>query len=507
VKNLLIGILFFSLVFVPHVEAQTSACDRGQDILQQELTFCDRPDRPLTKGEFVWLLSQVAYDSGRVDRRAVSESDALDLCLERGFLRGEGNNQSTLGRVLPLNRATAVTLLVRVFPKLSSYPSSAEFEDLQGVQWYTESARRLVRSGTIVGLKRDDLRLFGADELLTGGDAVSLVFQALRAVTVLEETRDGVPHLSSLLARDPFERSSSVDEDFRAMKVPLANRVIPAGANAVEMVQYELTGQGTFEELVFERSGPGRETDFIGLSVSVYEGEYSVRVSSSRVISAESQQVRFPVQIDLRGKLLIALMASLSPTASASSVHDFTLVEVTIDGKVIDLSMDKTAASVMLATVSTGVVEMKNNGALNNLLRKPEDVVTRWELNMMGSEGGDLESITLRISGTVGTESISNFRLFVDRYSAPIARVDQVTENGLVNLRVCVPESLSCEPVRMERGETEVFYLMADLSQVRHQRSIEFELEEPSDLVVRGHASGFPLRVDSRDFGTRAVAF
>ncbi|MDF2379145.1 MAG: hypothetical protein P1V18_02890 [Candidatus Gracilibacteria bacterium] len=491
---------------------------------------------------------------------------AVNTAYEEGLLSGEGGDVSKSGAGNTLNRAVAATIGGRAYSVVDEFPSDGSMSDLTGGQWYSDYAKKAVSAGVIVGKVKDGVRNFAPADILTYGESMALAFQFARAEIAYDEWtsagNSGVPSTSAITALDAldvynfnvsYDFSDVVVDDgddntntnkpevpevtgpesFSAMALNTDSGVnVPKGANNVRFAAFEVSGNANVTEVEIVRSGPGDESD-IG-NVYLYYGDQLLadvsnqfayngngmqlaasnadmyrteRRTTGKSINSEDQKVRFFVNIAVRGTGVLEIRGDLSATAGASSQHRFSLIEVKTSNEVYEFAANVAQYMGNLMTTggtAVGEVTIRPNASINDVYVGQKDaVVTRFELQLDSNESGMFQRIALQFRGGVSGSDISNLKLFMVGTSDAIATTPTVGFNDLATFIICATKVNDvCQPMQINKGDTRVFYVTANLDGAQNNEDIKVDLDENTDLVMIGGTLGFGMTVTEEPGGT-----
>jgi len=392
--------------------------------------------------------------------------------------------------------------------------SPTRFTDVPADAWFAIYVSVALDSGLVRG--EGGGNTFGAGAPVNNATGYKLV------LTVLEVTTEDGTVLAlesvSVVRGDttPVDTPSDLagPESISATAVDLGSRNVPRGANSVVISSFMLEGNADIVQVKLVRYGAGDEIDLndiylyfgdVLLDADTYRTE---RRTTGKSINSDTQEVVFFLSLRLRGRGMLEARADLSTTAAASAQHGFRLVSVTTTSQTYEYDRTDSRYAGTVITVSGAVVgtaTMRNNASLDDCYVGDRCMITRFEFQLDSTESADFVRIALQIQGGVSGTDITNFEMFQVGRSEPVASAEFVGYNDLVTLVLCVrDDNGECQPLRVNKGDTVVFYVMADLEGAQNSESINVNVDENTDVVLVGTTLGFGLQINTTAYSTIA---
>lgn len=393
--------------------------------------------------------------------------------------------------------------------------SPTRFTDVPADAWFAIYVSVALDSGLVRG--EGGGNTFGAGAPVNNATGYKLV------LTVLEVTTEDGTVLALESVSVVRGDSTPVDdtpsdlagpESVSATAVDLGSRNVPRGANSVVISSFMLEGNADIVQVKLIRYGAGDEIDLndiylyygdVLLDADTYRTE---RRTTGKSINSDTQEVVFFLSLRLRGRGLLEARADLSTTAAASAQHGFRLVSVTTTSQTYEYGTTDSRYAGTVVTVSGAVVgtaTMRNNASLDDCYVGDRCMITRFEFQLDSTESADFVRIALQIQGGVSGTDITNFEMFQVGRSEPVASAEFVGYNDLVTLVLCVrDDNGECQPLRINKGDTVVFYVMADLEGAQNAETINVNVDENTDVVLVGTTLGFGLQINTTAYSTVA---
>ena len=394
--------------------------------------------------------------------------DAM-ACMVENKLMGQGEGVTQLN---PLKGAIKAEVIVI----LNAQVDYADTEELDVI---------------LIAAERADVELDVMQEALdTGMNVVDGVLVAVEVIPVDDVPVDDVPVDDVPVDDIPVDTVPVAG----AIAVSLApdspaSKTINPGANGVPIAMFTFSGAGTIDTITFKRTGGGASTDFS--AVSLYKG--ATRLKAGKTISADTNTVDFaglnlvvadgaPVTLTLKGDLTIA--------AAAASTHQFT-IENAAAVKSNATGVTGVPVTSNLMTVGGAVVQTITI-APANVLSKPtlgqkQVEVSNFKLTA-GTNDINFSSITLTHGGTITRSFLSNLKL-TDSADTTVALATVATmDSDLLVLTLATP-------YKIPKNNNRSFRIWGDILGGKTTDTLDFYLDESTDLVAVDSTVGYGARV------------
>lgn len=271
-----------------------------------------------------------------------------------------------------------------------------------------------------------------------------------------------------------------------------AGMSVPLGATGVPFTVVNCTADAptTLYAMTFHRFGAGDEADIA--DVYLYEG--ANRLTTGRSINSETQEVELSgLNKTISGNTSFVVVGDIALGAAPASQHGFELLSKDkIDSNATSISgtFPIQGNLMTISGATAGTVSVEANGSLDELTIGEMGRIAQFELENSGTESAELDRLALYVRGTCGSESVSDFNLFVTGSSEVLASTSGVGAKDLASFALANPFVFS-------QGESRIFYVEAQ-NNCRNGETIRTYIDETTDVHVTGTAAGagFGLLVD-----------
>lgn len=283
-----------------------------------------------------------------------------------------------------------------------------------------------------------------------------------------------------------------------------AGSTLPSGANGVTMLKLNVSNSGSsavvLSSATIRRSGVGHADDFE--AVYLYQG--ASRLTTGRSINSSTNDVSFSglnVSVAAGGSVSLSLVADMADLGgdNAGNQNSLSLSALMVgSSSVSGLPVSGGTFSISGASVGEVTVEAGADPA-NVKAGAKQAKLAKFTLTASGEEDLDLHGISLFHGGSLSNSDLSNLKL--KQGGLTLASVDGVSSKDLVVF------SLS-SPMFLEEGQTRTYEVYGDVAGgARSGDSIEFYVDESSDVRAVGRTYGYGVTVDALDFDSDDASF
>lgn len=270
---------------------------------------------------------------------------------------------------------------------------------------------------------------------------------------------EAVPYL--IVETQTLEMSEGIPRG--AMRVPAASFVLTA--NCAEDV--------TINSVTVRRSGLGASSDI----ASLYIGSNIRRISRAVSIGSKDGTATLRlrgVSVPACTALPLTVYVNFSPDAAISSEHRFEIIDIDTSPQARVTYKRGVTPSLRPAGLGNGVITVEFLKLLQNPRYGSNRQLARIRLSADSTSNHQLHSITFTNEGSATNTDLQNLFL-EDAKGNHLTNISASMENDLVILTFD-------PPFQLMKGNTHVLNLKGNVMASR-RRTIQFELEEPSDLV------------------------
>jgi len=278
-----------------------------------------------------------------------------------------------------------------------------------------------------------------------------------------------------------------------ASDTPVA-ATLPMTAQGVTFAKYSLTGTGTLNQIAFKRDGAGSVEDFDNL----YIYKDGVRLTAGRSITTSTSKVTF-INLGITAPATFELVADISGTAgnvnyfTVESVSDV-VVNGTIGGsfpiKGNTMGISGTAAGTLTVAKSGAAARNVTIGAL-------QQEISQFKVTT-ATEGANISRIQLFNGGTADNALVTNLKL-KDQTGTVVATASNIGSNGYVSFVFNAPYYIA-------KGESEIFYVYADIGAQKPDRTIILYQELATDILAKGTTYGYGMTATITNFTSTSTA-
>lgn len=493
-----------------------------------------RCEDPANRAEFSKMVSiafgfgsETDYDAGFTDMEAGAwYVGYINVLAQNGVLTGDTDEDGLTGTVRPgdyVNRAEAAKMLALAGGMELVEATGEVFSDVEADAWYAEYVETLYWDYVVDGYGDGT---YGPGDWLTRCQLAKMVVGSQnptdRPVEEEEEEEeasttdtdaDGIMDDVDNCVDDANAEQEDTDLDGVGDACPVdveasegsltveggtavSGGTVPQGATHVEMLNVDFTASDddiTLTELAFAREGVGATSDIS--NVYLYDGDD--RLTTGRTISSDTQLVTFSsLNLDVAAgdTMTLTVVVDFSSTASAANTHSFVMESaeaVTHNGTSTEGTFPIEGEEYSLSGSDAGTVTISKYGSLSNSTVGETDAeVAKFKLEA-STEDTWLQTISLRVSGTISNSLLSNFVLWEG--TTEIASTTSVSDRDLIVFSLETP-------LEIERGDNKVFTITADIGAADANDMILIDLDENADIVSIGEVYGFGSQVVSTDY-------
>ncbi|HXF43951.1 MAG TPA: peptidoglycan-binding domain-containing protein, partial [Candidatus Paceibacterota bacterium] len=271
---------------------------------------------------------------------------------------------------------------------------------------------------------------------------------------------------------------------------PLPN-VLPQGASGVEMLKFNLAGNGTVTGITMKRTGAGKTSDFS--AVYLYKG--SERLTSGRSINSSSHEVVFTgLNLAVSGVTTLRLVADIDTAATQGDYNAFQVTSVTTSVTVTGLPVSGNEFSISGADAGTITATDQSDGLSNPSVGQANAEVFRFKLTT-ANEDMKVSRISVFYGGAVSKSNLSNFVLKDLLTGNTLATTPSINDKDLIVFDLTTPYEL-------KKGDSRQFSVYLDVAagaRTGTSETLIFYFEEASDILAIGNQYGYGASVTISD--------
>ncbi|MBI1960729.1 MAG: peptidoglycan-binding protein [Candidatus Liptonbacteria bacterium] len=262
-----------------------------------------------------------------------------------------------------------------------------------------------------------------------------------------------------------------------------AGKVLPQGAAGVEMLKFNVAGNGTVNSITMKRTGAGQTADFS--AVYLYRG--NERLTSGRTINSSTHEVNFAsVNLSVSGATTLRLVGDISTTAAQGNYNAFQVSAVSASTSVSGVPVSGNQFSISGADAGTITATDQSDGLSNPNVGQSNAEMFRFKLTT-ASEDMDLKRVSVFYAGAVSKSNLSNFKLKDLLTGNIVATVNSISGEDLIVFDLTTPYALL-------KGDSRQFQMFADIAGGSRSGTAEtliFYFEEGSDIYAVGRQYGY----------------
>ncbi len=271
-----------------------------------------------------------------------------------------------------------------------------------------------------------------------------------------------------------------------------AATTLPYNADGVTFLKLNVSGSGTISQLTLTRKGAGSTEDFD----DIYIYKDGVRLTAGRTLSSATGKVSF-INLNITAPATIEVVADLSATTGNV---DYLAIEsasdVTANGTVGG-AFPINGNPMSFSGTPAGTITVVRSGSTsgNVTIGAVEAEISQFKVTT-ATEGGYVKRVKLFNGGTADNDKITNLKL-KDNSNNTLATASSISTSGYVDFVLSAPYFI-------QKGESAIFRVYADIGATKPERTIRLYLEIASDILVTGNLYGYgmPATITSYDSDT-----
>ncbi len=260
-----------------------------------------------------------------------------------------------------------------------------------------------------------------------------------------------------------------------------AAATLPSTAQGITFAKYSLTGTGTLNQIAFKRDGAGAVEDFDNL----YIYKDGVRLTAGRSITTSTSKVTF-INLGITAPATFELVADIS--ATAGNVNYFTIESASdvVGNGTIGGAFPLKSNVMGVSGTAAGTVTVAHSGAntRNVTIGALQQEISQFKVTT-ATEGAKISRIQLFNGGTADNALITNLKL-KDQTGTVVATASSIGSNGYVAF-------VFNTPYEIVKGESEIFYVYADIGAQKPDRTIILYQELATDILAKGTTYGYGM--------------
>lgn len=426
----------------------------------------------MTRGEYFDLVVNAALVAGWISVDDYT-GDAAETLKALNVVKGQGGTgDMDLDGMLTKEAALKILMILvgLVSQDEEGTNSVTKFTDVPADSWFAVYV--------LTAYENDYIRGEAGGSLFGAGSNINNAVGTKMAVVSLELAEEDGDQLTVVTLSEVLGTTTVVTGD---LTVTLSSSspsaaTLPLGAMSVVLGEFKFTGTGTINSIVFKRAGVGVSADFT--NVYVYNG--NTRLKSGKTISSDTNTVEFTgLGIAVDGSVLVVLRGDVAGAGVATPGDEqrFSIESASSIGSTASVSGSFPVATptfiIGSAAVSTGTIA--TGGALSKpVLGQSSAVVSKFKITA-GNNNVALSQITLTSGGTLTSEKMGNFRLMQGTTELAVAAAIGASDRLVLVLAV---------PFEVAKNQNRNFEVLADILGGKSTDTIQFYLDETTDLVL-----------------------
>lgn len=471
--------------------------------------------------------------------------DQIDSLSTDGIMTGYENG--LFGPSDTLTREQAAKILVEAFVGSVDSSYDAGFSDVAAGQWYTDYVNTAALYGIASGnpdgtfgvghnINRADFAkmVVSAAGLESDGTVGSDMFNDVNSGTYYDayvgtawaySIVDGTSS-TTYAPSDSVTRGQAAKMTYNAMNPVYRGTVTPIGspdatvtvavsndtaqadtlpsnATSVSLASFDFTAEGAdsvLDGLTVHQYGISSAST---MTVYLYEG--AQRLTSGTTVNSTTHESNFRnLNLDLpQGDTVTLTVRGDMGTWAASGEVGFEIAsadKVDVGDSSVSGDFPTMGEKFSVSTTAVGSVTIQKNGNVDNAQVGEDDAyVAKFTMTAGSTEGGYVQELGVYLSGTISTQDVENFRLYVSgNDSEPIAQVDNVDSLDVVRFVAGEGEGVMSDistGYYLEKGQSKNFYVLADFNTGRTSDTVGMYIDQDTDVRVVGDLYGYGLSV------------
>jgi hypothetical protein len=413
-----------------------------------------------------------------------------------GIMTGEGDG--TFNGAGVVNRATLVQAVYNAAGYASASVEDLPFTDVSSADWSFDAVYHSYWLSVVDGESEDTFNLSGDASRAAASKVIYNGWYPVEREEVVEEDEceDGYEMDDY---GDCVEEEDTTSEGTLLMSVASDTpdgADVPSGATSVEVFAVDMTAEDddvNVDSVTFNQFGVSSLSSTHSAYV-YYEDEdgMQVRASSGQSVSTSTHDVTFnnlDIEVEEGETVRMSVRLDVGTVASAGSVGFQVESADMVDADGADVSGDFAlmGETFDLSTTAAGTITVEKNGTVNNAQVGEDGAeIAKFKLTS-ATEAADLQELGIYISGSINTEDMANFELWVSGEDEAIASVDGVDSLDVARFMI--------EDYEITKGATKSFTVTADFNTGRTDDTVEAYIDEDTDLFAVGGLYGFGMAV------------
>lgn len=273
---------------------------------------------------------------------------------------------------------------------------------------------------------------------------------------------------------------------------------IPSSATSVEVATWEFSADEddvVVDGLTVHKFGVGELA--AGFQAYLYAGDE--RLTSGKSLNSSTNELRFnnlDWTVPAGEEMEVSLVVEMGVNEAGEVGFELESVDA-VDSNAASVSGSFPVRSALhgLSATEVGTVTVTRNGSITNPKVGEDDVtIAKFKVNA-STEDAELRRLGLYLTGTVSTEAVENWELYVSGTTEPIATVAGVNSRDVATF-------VFSTPYLIEKGQTKNFEVRADFNTGRGSDTVGIYIDESTDVFAVGGTYGFGMAVDIGTSGT-----
>lgn len=273
---------------------------------------------------------------------------------------------------------------------------------------------------------------------------------------------------------------------------------IPSSATSVEVATWEFSADDddvVVDGLTVHKFGVGELA--AGFQAYLYAGDE--RLTSGKSLNSSTNELRFnnlDWTVPAGEEMEVSLVVEMGTNVAGEVGFELESVDA-VDSNAASVSGSFPVRSALhgLSATEVGTVTVTKNGSITNPKVGEDDVtIAKFKVNA-STEDAELRRLGLYLTGTVSTEAVENWELYVSGTTEPIATVAGVNSRDVATF-------VFSTPYLIEKGQTKNFEVKADFNTGRGSDTVGIYIDESTDIFAVGGTYGFGMAVDIGTSGT-----
>ena len=271
-----------------------------------------------------------------------------------------------------------------------------------------------------------------------------------------------------------------------------AAATLPPNADGVTFLKVNVSGSGTISQLTVTRKGAGSTDDFD----DIYIYKDGVRLTAGRTLSSATSKVSF-INLGIAAPATFEVVADLSGTTGNVNYLAIEAASDVTANATVGGAFPINGNPMGLSGTNAGTITVARSGSTsgNVTIGAVQAEISQFKVTTSG-EGGYVKRVKLFNGGTADNDKITNLKL-KDNSGNTLATAGAITSGGYVDFVLSTPYYI-------QKGESAIFRVYADVGATKPERTIRLYLEIASDILVTGNIYGYgmPATITNYDSDT-----